>query len=127
MYTDILTQIKNAQAVKKETLKVPFSKMDMVVIELLAKYGYILSANKKGRMPKRVIEIVLKYDDQKRGAIHGVTHVSTPARRMYAGAMELRQVKQGYGLGVVSTPKGIMAYHEARKAKVGGELLFEVW
>ena len=127
MYTDILTRIKNAQAVQKDSLKVPFSNMDMVVIDLLVKHGYIASANKKGRMPKRVIEIMLKYDENKKGAIHGVAHLSTPARRMHAGAQELRPVKQGTGLGVVSTPKGIMAYHEARKANVGGELLFEIW
>lgn len=127
MYTDVLTRIKNAQAVKKETLKVPFSNMDMVIIDLLFKYGYVAGAHKKGRMPKRVIEIILKYDEAQRGVIHGVNHISTPARRMYASAKELHPVKQGHGLGVVSTPKGIMAYHEARKANVGGELLFEIW
>ncbi len=127
MYTDILTRIRNAQAAKKDSLKVPFSNMDFVVLELLARYGFIASVAKKGRMPKRVIEIVLKYDEKGMGAIRGVAHLSVPSRRVYAGAKELRPVKQGYGLGAVSTPKGIMAYHEAKKANVGGELLFEVW
>lgn len=127
MYTDILTRIKNAQAVKKESLKVPFSNMDLMVLELLAKFGYIAAVHKKGRMPKRALEIVLKYDEAKKGAIRGVAHLSVPSRRVYAGAQELRPVKQGYGLGVISTPKGIMAYHEAKKANVGGELLFEIW
>ncbi len=127
MYTDVMTRIKNAQAVQKDSLKVPFSNMDMVVLDVLLKHGYIAGVNKKGRMPKRAIEIILKYDEHKKGVIHGVTYVSTPSRRIYAGAQELRPVKAGHGLGVVSTPKGIMAYHEARKAHVGGELLFEIW
>ncbi len=127
MYTDVLTRIRNAQAAKKDSLKVPFSNMDLVVLDLLAKYGYVASVNKKGRMPKRVIEVILKYDEKKSGAIKGVSHLSVPSRRIYAGAKELRPVKQGYGLGVVSTPKGIMAYHEAKKANMGGELLFEIW
>ncbi len=127
MYTDVLTRIRNAQAAKKESLKVPFSNMDLVVLDLLAKYGYVAGVNKKGRMPKRVIEVILKYDEKKSGAIKGVSHLSVPSRRIYAGAKELRPVKQGYGLGVVSTPKGIMAYHEAKKANMGGELLFEIW
>ena len=127
MYTDVLTRIRNAQAAKKDSLKVPFSNMDLVILELLARYGYVASVNKKGRMPKRVIEVMLKYDEKKAGAIRGVSHLSVPSRRVYASAKELRPVKQGYGLGVVSTPKGVMAYHEAKKANVGGELLFEIW
>ena len=127
MYTNVLTMVKNAQAAKKESLKVPFSNMDLVVLELLHKYGFVAGVNKKGRMPKRVIEVVLKYDEKKSGAIRGIAHLSVPSRRMYVGAKELRPVKQGYGLGVISTPKGIMAYHEAKKANVGGELLFEIW
>ena len=127
MYTDILTRIRNAQSAKKDSLKVPFSNMDYTVLELLARYGYVATVAKKGRMPKRVIEVVLKYDEKNAGAIRGIAHLSVPSRRVYAGAQELRPVKQGYGLGVVSTPKGIMAYHEAKKANVGGELLFEIW
>ncbi len=119
--------IKNAQAAKKETLKVPFSNMDLMILELLQKYGYIAAVNKKGRMPKRALEIVLKYGEGKTGFIRGVSHLSVPSRRIYAGAQELRPVKQGFGLGVISTPKGIMAYQDARKQNVGGELLFEIW
>lgn len=127
MYTNVLTMIKNAQAAKKESLKVPFSNMDLMVLELLQKYGYITAVNKKGRMPKRVLEVILKYGEGKTGFIRGVSHLSVPSRRIYAGAQELRPVKQGFGLGVISTPKGIMAYQEARKQNVGGELLFEIW
>ncbi len=126
MYTDLLTKIKNAQAVKKESMKVPFSNMDMVIVELLAKYGYIDSAVRKGRSPKRVIEIKLKYNDD-RGAISGVKFLSVPSRRLYAKSSNLYSTKQGYGLGFISTPKGIMTNKEARKQNVGGQLLFEIW
>ena len=126
MYIDLLTKIRNAQGAKKESLKVPYSNMDMAVTELLAKRGYLESAVKKGRMPKRIIEIKLKYQDN-RGVINGVKFLSVPSRRLYVGARTLRPVKQGYGLGVVTTPKGLMTNEEARKAKVGGQLLFEIW
>ena len=126
MYIDMLIKIKNAQAVKAETLKVPFSNMDMTVAETLARHGYLESVTKKGRMPKRVIEIKLKYDDGV-GAIRDIKLISKPSRRLYAKSGELRRVKQGYGTGFVSTSKGVMANEEARKQNLGGQLLFEIW
>lgn len=122
----MLVKIKNAQAVKAEALKVPFSNMDLIVAEMLAKHGYLEGVTKKGRMPKRVIEIKLKYEDGK-GVISGLKIISKPSRRLYAKSSELRAVKQGYGTGFVSTSKGIMSNQEARKQKLGGQLLFEVW
>jgi small subunit ribosomal protein S8 len=127
MYTDLLTRIKNAQAVKKESLKVPFSNNDMKIAELLAKNGYLTSVEKKGRMPKRIIDITLKYDDNDRGAISGVKFVSVPSRRIYCGYNTLRLVKNGFGTALVSTSKGIMTNRQARKEKVGGQILFEIW
>ena len=126
MYFDLLTKIKNAQAVKKAVIKVPFSNSDMAIAELLVKHRYLESADKKGRMPKRVIEIALKYENEK-GVIDSVKLISKPSRRIYAGYRELKPVRQGYGLGFISTPKGIMTTREARKLKLGGELLFEIW
>lgn len=126
MYIDLLTKIKNAQAAQKEYLKVPYSNMDLVVAEALAKHGYVDSVNKKGRMPKRVIEVKLKYENQ-HGVINEVKFLSKPSRRLYASAKKLRPVKQGYGLGFISTSKGIMTTQEARKQNLGGQLLFEIW
>ena len=126
MYIDLLIQIKNAQAAKKETLKVPFSTMDMAVVELLAKRGYVTSAEKKGRMPYRVIEIVLAYPNGA-PAITTVKLVSKPSRRLYAGYRDFKKIRQGYGMAVVSTPAGILDTMEAKRKKVGGQLLFEIW
>jgi len=126
MYTDLLTRIKNAQSARLETVKAPYSNMDMAVSELLAARGYIENVQKKGRLPKRVIEIKLKYTDAG-GAITGIRFLSKPSRRRYFGWRDLRPVKQGYGLLIMSTPKGIMASTEAKKQKLGGEALFEIW
>jgi len=126
MYNDFLIKIKNAQKARLESIKVPYSNMDWAIAELLATAKYIDSAEKKGRMPKRIIEINLRYVDGQ-GAISGMNIISKPSRRLYAGYKELKSVRQGYGIGFISTPKGIMTNKEARKAKVGGQLLFEIW
>lgn len=127
MYLDLLTRIQNAQKVRKDIIKVPYANLDFTVAELLAKNNYLDSVAKKGRMPKRVLEIKLKYDANGKGAINGVKFISKPSRRIYSGYAPLRPVKQGYGLGVISTSKGVFTTKEARKEKVGGQLLFEIW
>ena len=126
-YIDLLTQIKNAQAVKKEKLKVPFSQRDMEVAEILSKSGFVKSAVKKGRLPKRIIDIRLEGGKDGKKVINGVKWNSKPSRRIYTGYRDLKMVKGGHGLGLISTPKGIMTTKEARKQKLGGELLFEIW
>ena len=123
---DMLTRVRNAQAVKRETVKIPYSNFDFAVAELLAKFKFLDSVSKKGRMPKRVLEAKLKYDDGQ-GALHDFKFLSKPSRRLYSGHKELRPVRQGFGLLVVSTPKGVMDGKTARKQKLGGQLLFEVW
>lgn len=121
MYTDLLVRIKNAQLARREQVKVRYSAMDMAVAELLAKHGYLENALKRGRLPKRIIELKLN------GNVHDFTFTSKPSRRRYVGYRDLRPVKQGYGLGVISTSRGIMSAAAAKKEKIGGELLFEVW
>lgn len=127
MLNDLLTKIKNAQKARKETLKVPYSNFDFAIAELLAKNNYLESAAKKGRMPKRIIEIKLKYNKDGKEVINEITAISRPSRRLYAGYKEFRPVKQGYGLAAVSTSKGVMTTKEAKKQKLGGQLLFEIW
>lgn len=126
MYQDLLTKIHNAQRAGKPSMKAPFSNMDMAVAEILVATGYVAGAAKKGRTPKRIIEVDIKYTEGA-GAITGMKFLSVPSRRLYAGYKDLRRVKQGYGTAVISTPKGLMTIANARKQKLGGELLFEIW
>lgn len=123
MYYDMLIRIKNAQAAKKGSLKLPYSTMDMAVAEILVAKNYLKSAVRKGRGAKRVIELVLTDAP----AIHGVRLVSTPSRAIYAGYRDIRLVKSGHGIAVLSTPRGVMAGDQARREKVGGKMLFELW
>ncbi len=126
MYINLLTQIKNAQAVKKESIKFPYSKMDEKVLDVLKANGYVGDFEKKGKGTKRILEIYLKRKDNETG-IEGIKFISKPSRRIYIGYGKIRPVKHGYGLNVFSTPKGILTGREARKNKVGGEILFEIW
>lgn len=126
MYIDLLTQIKNAQLVKKGNIKVCYSKMDEAVLKVLTENNYIEKFEKKGRGNLRVLDIKLKYADSK-GAIRGIKLLSKPSRRLYLGYSDIRPVKSGYGLIIISTPKGVMTGLQAKKNKVGGEALFEIW
>ncbi len=126
MYTNLLTQLKNAQAVKKESVKLAYSNNKEKILEILAKYKYIAEFEKKGRNPKRILTVKLSYSDGE-GAINGTKFISKPSRHIYSGYKEIKPVKSGYGLLVVSTSQGIMPAQEARRKKLGGELLFEIW
>ena len=123
MYIDLLIKIKNAQMARKKTVKTSFSKMDFNVAELLERQNIIKKVEVRGRSQKKILEIELKDEP----VIHGLKLLSRPSRRLYASYKEIRKPKGGYGLLVLSTPKGIMTAHEATKQKVGGQLLFELW
>jgi len=127
MYINLLTQLKNAQAVKRESIKTSYSKMKEKILEVLKDNDYIESFERKGRGAKRILDIKLKYRSDGRGVIDGIKFISKPSRRLYIGYKDIRFVKHGYGLLFLSTPKGILTGKEARKMKVGGEALFEIW
>lgn len=124
MYIDLLIQLKNAQAVKKRSIKIRFSRMDKAISEVLKKAGFLKKVDVKGRMPKRILELTL---NTKERPIQGVKFLSRPSLRQYFGYRDLRNVKGGYGTLVLSTPEGILTASEARKKKVGGQALFEIW
>ena len=126
MYIDLLTKLKNAQAVKRESIKLPYSNMDLAIAEVLSKHKFIEEASKKGRMPKRLLELRLKYKEGN-GVIQGIKILSKPSRKLYAGYQTIKPIRQGYGLLVLSTSKGILDGKSAKKQKVGGQLLFEIW
>ena len=123
MYINLLIKIKNAQEAGIKSLKSPFTKMDLAIAELLLRRGYLKNVEAKGKAAKRVIEINLKEEK----AIKGIKFISLPSRRMYAGYKEIKSVKSGYGMAVISTSKGIMSDRDAKKNKLGGQLLFQIW
>lgn len=127
MYHNTLTKIKNALHRKFERVKVNYSSLDMAILETLAKCGFVESVSKKGRGVKKIIEIKLKYDKDGSGAISGIKFLSRPSRRLYVGYKDMKKSHDGYGYFVFSTPKGVLTNIDARKEKVGGEVLFEIW
>jgi small subunit ribosomal protein S8 len=126
MYYDVLVQLKNAQMAGKETFQMPFSKFDYAVARFLAAHGFASSAEKRAVGKRSVIEVKVKYADARPG-MTDFRLISKPSRRIYAGYRELRPVRQGHGLSALSTPEGILSNVEARKKKLGGEHLFNIW
>lgn len=124
--SNMLTLIRNAQAVRRETVSVPFSEIKYQIAKILAKNGFVGGVEKKGRKTQKIIEITLKYDNGS-PKIFGLKKVSKPGQRIYKKFREIKSVKGGYGIAIVSTPRGLMTNKEARKQKLGGELICEVW
>jgi len=123
---DMLNRIKNAQAVGHPTVEFPFSNLKNEVAKILEREGFIDKIEKKGRKTKKTIEITLKYDN-KMPAISGIKKISKPGQRIYLDSTKIKKVRDGYGIAIISTSKGLMTDKEARKNKIGGEVLCEVW
>ncbi|HUW71583.1 MAG TPA: 30S ribosomal protein S8 [Candidatus Humimicrobiaceae bacterium] len=124
--SDMLTSIRNALAVKHSTVVVPFSNLKYEVGKIFEKEGFIEKIEKKGKRSKRLIEITLKYSDDV-PAISGLKRISKPGQRIYSNWNKIKRVKGGYGVAIISTSKGLMTNKEARKNKLGGEMICEVW
>ena len=124
--TDLLNQIRNAQAVGKAEVLLPLSKIKNEIANILVKEGFIGEAKKTVKGKARVLKITLKYDDGV-PAIAGLKRVSKPGQRIYEGFSEIRKVHGGYGMSIVSTSKGLMTNKEARKQKLGGEVICQIW
>jgi len=124
--SDMLTQIRNAQAVLKETVSVPYSNLKYEIAKILEKKGFIEGIDKKGKKNKRIFEIKLKYDD-KAPVISSLKRISKPGQRIYTPAKKIKVTKNYYKTAIVSTSKGLMTDREAKKQRLGGEILFEIW
>jgi small subunit ribosomal protein S8 len=124
--TNLLNSIKNAQAVLKPQIEVDFSNLKFEIVKILEAKGFVGKVTKTGKKVGKSIEIVLKYND-KISAISGLKRISKPGQRIYLGSQELKSVKGGHGISIVSTSKGLMTGSEARRQKMGGEVIFEIW
>jgi small subunit ribosomal protein S8 len=127
---DFLTRIRNAIHAAHETVQIPASKLKAELARILAEQGYIeawsLQPAPEGGAGQ-VIEIRLKYTNDRRSAIAGLKRVSRPGRRTYVEAGGIPKVQGGMGTSIVSTSRGVMTGHDARAAGVGGEVLAQVW
>lgn len=124
---DMLTRIKNGQAARKDSVVTPASKLRISVLEVLQREGYIRgwsSETLDGSHP--AVRIELKYFEGQ-PAIRELKRVSKPGRRVYSGVTTLPRVKNGLGITIVSTPKGVLSDAEARQQNVGGEVLCQVF
>lgn len=124
---DLIIRLKNAGAVGKESVSVPYSNFLAAVSQKLREAGYVKAVDQKGKKVRKTLEITLAYEKDGTPTIHGVKRVSKPSRRMYRSVHEITPVRYGTGALVLSTPKGVLTDVEARKEKVGGEALFEIW
>ncbi|MBI3685266.1 30S ribosomal protein S8 [Candidatus Azambacteria bacterium] len=124
---DMLTRIRNAKAVQLPAVVVPYSTLKMAILKIMKEARFIEGFEKKGKKVRKHISVLLKYRTNGDCAITGLKRISKPGRRIYKKATEIHSVRQGTGMAIVSTPKGVMTDKEVRKAKVGGEIICEVW
>jgi small subunit ribosomal protein S8 len=124
--SNMIIIMKNGSLAGKESVFFPYSKMKNAIMECLKKEGYISEISKKTKKGQPILEVRLIYLDEK-PRITEVERISKQSRRVYFRMKDIHSVRNGSGLLVLSTPKGILSGKEARKEQVGGEALFRVW
>ena len=121
----MIISIKNANTAGKKTVSFPHSNIKAAIAECLKRAGFIMNAEKKIRHERPYIDVTISESEMSN--IHDVQRISKPSRRLYMGVKQIKPYKNGVGVFVFSTPKGIMTDKEARKEQVGGEILFSIW
>ena len=125
--SDMLTRIRNATMVRHDRTDVDASKMKLEIAKILKQEGYIRTFKLLEEGPQGLIRIYLKYAEDGEPVIHGMQRVSKPGRRIYRGVEDLPKVRNGLGVAVVSTNRGVLTDEQARSLRVGGEVLCEIW
>jgi len=124
---DFLTRIRNAQSARHEFTEMPISSVKQELAKILKDQGFIKDFFVLDSSPSKTLHIDLKYRTASDGVIQSLQRVSRPGRRVYSGVAELPRVRGGMGIAIISTSKGLMTDHQARKAGMGGEILCEIW
>jgi small subunit ribosomal protein S8 len=124
---DMLTRIRNASMVNHKQVVVPTSKVKVAIAQILKAEGFIDNFAVTNEQPQANLVMRLKYTGRGDSVITGLERVSKPGKRVYTGHREIPWVRAGLGISIVSTPKGLMTGREARKAKLGGEIVCNVW
>ncbi|MBN2528871.1 MAG: 30S ribosomal protein S8 [Deltaproteobacteria bacterium] len=124
---DMMTRIRNAGLARHSSTRIPHSKMKERIGEILKEEGYIIDMEVSGEIPRKEIVVHLKYNDKHKLAINNMRKVSKSGCRAYAGVKDIPLIKQGLGVAIISTSKGLITDKEARRLNVGGEVLCEIW
>lgn len=124
---DMLTRIRNACMIHHTTVNIPASKMKLAIAGILKREGFIKDYMLQEGDPFDTISITLKYTNDRRPVITGMKRVSKPGLRIYTKRADIPRVRGGLGLSILSTPKGVLAGHDAWQQQVGGEVLCYVW
>lgn len=125
--SDLLTRIRNAHTAKHDRLDVPSSKIKLEVCKILKQEGFIRNFRLLESQPSATLRILLRYTSEGLPAIRHMSRVSKPGRRVYRGADGIKPVRNGLGVGIVSTSRGLVTDRQAREQRLGGEVLCELW
>lgn len=125
--SDLLTRLRNAHLAKHDRADVPSSRLKVEICRILKEQGFIRNFRVIESRPQPVVRVYLEYDDSGEPAIRELRRVSKPGRRVYRSASEIRPVRNGRGVSVISTNQGVLSDTQARELRVGGEVLCEVW
>jgi small subunit ribosomal protein S8 len=124
---DMLTRIRNASIVRHDTVEMPASKLKIAVLRILKEEGFIADFDVFKEKTEKTVKVRLKYGENNKSIIAGIERVSKPGLRVYAQHNEIPRVFGGVGVAILSTPKGVITGQQARRQKVGGEVLCYVW
>ncbi len=125
--SDMLNRVLNAGKINKAQVSVDYSNAKFAVASLLKQEGYLAGVSKRAKRNHNYLYLDLAYTPEGAPALTKVQRISKPSRRVYEKASAIKSVRQGLGLAVVSTPKGLMTDRQARQAKVGGEIMLRIW
>jgi small subunit ribosomal protein S8 len=124
---DMLSRIRNASTATHDEVLVPASKIKESIARILVEEGFVDAYETVPSEPQQLIKLSLRYDAERESAISGIRRVSTPGRRVYRAATDLPRVLGGLGVAIISTSQGVMTDKQARRARIGGEVLAYVW
>lgn len=124
---DMLTRIRNANLALHDTVEMPGSRLKADIARVLEEQGYIAGYETVAEDSRSILVVKLKYDEDRRRVITGLSRVSKPGRRVYADKDSLPKVLGGMGVAIISTSQGLLTGHDARRRGVGGEVLCTVW
>ncbi|WP_024653539.1 30S ribosomal protein S8 [Borrelia persica] len=124
---DMLTKIRNASRVKHESVDLKMSKINKSILDILKEEGYIKGYSVLDKKGIAFIKVMLNYDNKRNSAINRIDAISTPGRKVYSSYKNMPRIKNGYGILIVSSSKGVITGKQAKDNKVGGELICSVW